>query len=307
MKKYLFAILLLFPFLVKAQYYTTVWSATETEYVYVGSLTYSGTDVNNHQKIKIDIFGGGWTSTGLGATTYYIGNRYGLVVNQTTIGSSNDNIFTLHAYTNSTTNAIDFYVVTTNAYAAFGIKSVNIQDSDNPVDQYLPITSSTTVPSGTPVAFTINPVMITDAVGNIGIGTTNPTGYKMAVNGGIHAQQVNVDLSGWSDYVFDKDYHLPTLTETAAYINQNHHLAEIPSAAEITKNGLDLGEMNKLLLKKVEELTLYLIEKDKEIKEEKDLACEQKRALKDQSTQLKLQQEQINQLKNQMELILKTK
>jgi hypothetical protein len=145
-----------------------------------------------------------------------------------------------------------------------------------------------------------------NATGNVGIGTTNPQ-YPLDVYGIMHAHQVNVDLTGTPDYVFDKDYHLPTLAETEAYISQNHHLAEIPSAAEITKNGLDLGEMNKLLLKKVEELTLYLIEKDKEIKEEKYLACEQKRALKDQSTQLKSQQEQIDQLKNQMQLILKTK
>jgi hypothetical protein len=131
--------------------------------------------------------------------------------------------------------------------------------------------------------------------GNVGIGKTNPQD-ALDVNGTIHSKQVNVDLSGWSDYVFNKDYHLPSLAETEAYINQNHHLAEIPSAAEITKNGLDLGEMNKLLLKKVEELTLYLIEKDKEIKE-----------LKQQQSKSDWQQEQIDQLKNQMDLLVKNK
>jgi len=106
--------------------------------------------------------------------------------------------------------------------------------------------------------------------GNVGIGTINPQ-YKLDVYGTIHAHQVNVDLTGTPDYVFDKDYHMPTLSETAAYIDKNHHLSEIPSAAEITKNGLNLGEMNKLLLKKVEELTLYLIEKDKAEKEQEIL------------------------------------
>jgi hypothetical protein len=295
MKKYLFAILLVFPFIAKAQYYTTILSTAATQYVYVGSLIYSSSDLGNYQKLKVDVFGGGWTSTGLGATSYYVGNRDGLIVNQVTTGSSNDNFFTLQAYANSTTNYIDFYVVTTNSYAAFAIRSVSIEYSTS-VDQLIPITSSTTVPTGTPVAFTINPVMLTDTNGNISIATHNSNGYKLSVGGNIHAQQVNVDLSGWSDYVFDKDYHLPTLTETEAYINQNHHLAEIPSAAEITKNGLDLGEMNKMLLKKVEELTLYLIEKDKQVNA-------QQKQLDSAEAKFKSQKERLNKLEKQLEAL----
>jgi hypothetical protein len=111
---------------------------------------------------------------------------------------------------------------------------------------------------------TENTILTATGSGSVGIGTINPQN-KLDVNGTIHSKQVNVDLTGWSDYVFNKDYPLPTLTETEAYIAQNHHLAEIPSANEVAKNGLDLGEMNKLLLKKVEELTLYLIEKDKQV------------------------------------------
>jgi hypothetical protein len=106
------------------------------------------------------------------------------------------------------------------------------------------------------------------ANGNVGIGTSNPGAYMLAVKGNVHAQQVNVDLTGWADYVFKKDYALPSLTEVKTYIDKNHHLSEIPSEKEIAKDGLNLGEMNKLLLKKVEELTLYLIEKDKQINEQ---------------------------------------
>lgn len=73
----------------------------------------------------------------------------------------------------------------------------------------------------------------------------------------------------WPDFVFKKGYTLPTLTEVKNYIDKNQHLPDMPSAAEVHTNGLDLGEMNRLLLKKVEELTLYLIEKNRQIAEQK--------------------------------------
>ncbi len=104
----------------------------------------------------------------------------------------------------------------------------------------------------------------------ISIGTTSlPSGYSFSVNGSAIATSVTVKLnSAWPDYVFKKDYQLPSLQEVKAYIDQNQHLPEIPSEQQIAKEGLNLGEMNKLLMKKVEELTLYLIEKDKEKEEQ---------------------------------------
>lgn len=104
-------------------------------------------------------------------------------------------------------------------------------------------------------------------LGNIGIGIINPQN-KLDVNGTIHSKAVNIDLNGWNDYVFKKDYQLRPLSEVKAYIDQNQHLPEIPSEQEMVKKGLDVGEMNKLLMKKVEELTLYLIEKDQQVKEQ---------------------------------------
>jgi hypothetical protein len=98
------------------------------------------------------------------------------------------------------------------------------------------------------------------AGGNVGIGSSDTHGYKLAVNGNIHTQEVRVDMSGWPDYVFKPAYHLPALNEVKSYIDQNGHLPELPSAAQVEKQGVNLGEMNKLLVKKVEELTLYLIE-----------------------------------------------
>jgi hypothetical protein len=115
----------------------------------------------------------------------------------------------------------------------------------------------------------ISDQFIINATGSVGIGTTAPpTGYKLAVNGNILATAVTVKLySEWSDYVFDKDYKLPALSQVKEYIDKNHHLPDMPSAKEVKDNGLNLGEMNAILTKKVEELTLYLIEQNKRIEQ----------------------------------------
>jgi hypothetical protein len=118
--------------------------------------------------------------------------------------------------------------------------------------------------------------------GNVGVGIAVPQN-KLDVNGTIHSKAVNIDLNGWNDYVFKKDYQLRSLSEVKAYIDQNQHLPEIPSEQEMIKKGLDVSEMNKLLMKKVEELTLYLIDEHKKNKD---------------------QQEQINELNKKLELLI---
>ena len=101
--------------------------------------------------------------------------------------------------------------------------------------------------------------------GNIGIGTTAPGSYKLAVEGKVGAREVNVTMAAWSDYVFADDYKLPSLRSVEEYIKQNRHLPEIPSEKEVVENGVDLGAMNALLVKKIEELTLHIIEQEKRI------------------------------------------
>jgi predicted RNA-binding protein with TRAM domain len=106
-------------------------------------------------------------------------------------------------------------------------------------------------------------------LGNVGVGTTDPKGYKLAIAGKAVAEEVTVKLqASWPDYVFNSDYNLLSLEEIKAYIDKNKHLPEVPSAKEMEANGVQLGEMNMLLLKKIEELTLHLIEQNIKIEDQ---------------------------------------
>jgi hypothetical protein len=123
-----------------------------------------------------------------------------------------------------------------------------------------------------PLAFGTNNMgrMIIMGNGNVGIGTFNPGSYKLAVEGKIGAREINVTTAIWSDYVFSEDYKLPSLESLEAYIAKNHHLPEVPGEKEVINDGIDLGEMNVVLLKKIEELTLYVIEQNKLIKSQQE-------------------------------------
>jgi hypothetical protein len=102
--------------------------------------------------------------------------------------------------------------------------------------------------------------------GYVGIGVSGMPTAELTVGGKIHAREVKVNVNaGAPDYVFLENYRLLPLREVSLYINQHRHLPEVPPATEMEKDGINVSEMNMLLLKKIEELTLYMIDQDKKM------------------------------------------
>lgn len=124
-------------------------------------------------------------------------------------------------------------------------------------------------------------------------GAVNVSGYNLFVNGGILTEEVRVMLKNdWADYVFAEEYNLPKLEEVETFIKENQHLPNVPSAKEVSENGLELGEIATIQQEKIEELTLYLIEQNKTNKE--------------QAQQLEKQQSEIDELKEQVKFLLES-
>ncbi len=285
MKKLFVCILVIAPILAKAQYGTEVttfpWNAT---YIYLGSLPVS--NAGNLHKIKVDVLGGGWESNFTGETTYFIANRDRLQIRQITMASNNADRYSLHAYNNSG-GGIDFYLLTNN-FTAIAVKSVMLGGN---ATSLISNTTSLSPPAGLSEITPLNiiPVLVTGSEGNIGINTSAPDpAYKLSVNGTVRAKEIKVD-AGWSDYVFFDNYTLRPLKEVERFIIKNKHLPDVPSATEVEKKGINVGQADALLLRKIEELTLYLIEKDKEIKK---LKAQQERFV-GQAAEIKLIKKQL--------------
>ncbi len=108
-------------------------------------------------------------------------------------------------------------------------------------------------------------LLMVDENNNVGVRTSSPM-YPLDVNGIVRATEIKVQAQT-ADFVFEEDYDLKSLEEVGQFIKQNKHLPDIPSAKQMEEEGIGLAEMNKLLLQKVEELTLYIIKQDQRIQE----------------------------------------
>ncbi|MGA6119310.1 hypothetical protein [Sphingobacterium anhuiense] len=134
-----------------------------------------------------------------------------------------------------------------------------------------------------------NHVSSFNVLGKVGIGTIEPK-EALSVNGNIRAHQIKVEstASTWPDYVFKDDYQIPSLVETAKFIKENGHLPEVPKAETVGKEGYSLNEMDKTLLKKIEEITLHLIQKDKEVTKQQDEIDNLKSIIEQMRTEIKM-------------------
>jgi len=138
-----------------------------------------------------------------------------------------------------------------------------------------------------------NQPLILDAA-RVGIGTANPSAM-FTVAGDIHSREVKVTVDAGADFVFEKNYNLPSLESVDKFIKENKHLPEIASAEEMKKNGINLSEMNIKLLQKIEELTLYVIQQERKNDDQSKKIEELERENKD----LKLLSERILKLEKQ--------
>ncbi|WP_224205952.1 hypothetical protein [Bacteroides salyersiae] len=145
------------------------------------------------------------------------------------------------------TNLVDFIFTPMFTVQADGKVGIKTNDPQNELDVNGTISSQNLLTTG-----------------SVGIGTTNTDGYKLAVNGIIRAKEIKVE-SDWADFVFKKDYTLPTLREVKKHIEEKGTLPGVPSESDVKTNGVNLGEINALLLQKIEELTLYIIKLQEEV------------------------------------------
>ncbi|MCX6303543.1 MAG: hypothetical protein NT040_01105 [Bacteroidetes bacterium] len=107
--------------------------------------------------------------------------------------------------------------------------------------------------------------------GNVSLGGTFASGYKLSVGGKVICTELRVNaIADWPDYVFKKDYKLMPLAQLGSFIDENGHLPNIPKAADVAKSGLEVGEMQRRMMEKIEELSLYIIGQQKQIDELKE-------------------------------------
>ena len=217
--------------------------------------------VGNSEKMRINSAGNLGIATTMPLDALQIGN-YGVSSSNAVVipGAYNFEQVRLGQTPNGD-SALEF-VNHTGVAASYGVKFLVDLDHGLPGLQLQYAATSTTYSS-----LAYHTALYMDNSGVISIGTVqHPVGYKFAVGGNMIAEAITVKLqSNWPDYVFERGYHLKPLNVLEKFIKDKHHLPNMPSTLDVNENGIDLGNMNQQLLKKVEELTLYLIIQQKQI------------------------------------------
>jgi hypothetical protein len=179
--------------------------------------------------------------------------RYNFLTGKVSIGNVSAQQATLHIKANSGENA-----------------NIMLQTTDNTKDAAIIFrNTSNTISVGSNNLMNFAATSYSFTTGKVGIGcVNNMNDFALAVQGGVVCAKMSVlDIDSWPDFVFGDGYNLMNLYELEQYINTNQHLPNVPAAGEVSANGINLGEMNAILLQKVEELTLHIIELQKQIDE----------------------------------------
>ncbi|WP_051697759.1 hypothetical protein [Prevotella sp. 10(H)] len=248
-----------------AQGYSYFKEEDGTKWLLLGSLSKSSTTPRS--KLNIKIFGGTVGNANLGESNYMISIRNGLRVVMHRNGGSHDaHTYVFKIYESD--NAYDFVVEIAHKWATFYIESILLNPVQSNVlvgTKYFPV--SFYDPAGkTDVtgAYPVEVFSATDQTGNIGLGTENPKA-KLDVRGKIIADEVEIKVNKAPDFVFESDYKLKPLSDVEAFVKDNKHLPEIPSEKQMKEMGVSVNDMQMKLLQKVEELTLYIIDQQKQI------------------------------------------
>lgn len=254
-----------------AQSYFIKTTTTIGDQFYVASLPKNGS--NTYQRLKIEIMGGNLLNDNMGTRVYTISTRNGndytknlVKISQEQRGGSVSR-YALKVY--ETATGYDFVIETNEVHVAILVQAWL---ADGAATGITPLTTKEikkyTNTGGVDVTSQaqFDYIYTTDNNGNIGIGVESPQ-HKLEVNGTIRSKEVKIEATGWSDFVFEEKYKLPSLSEVEAHIKEKKHLPDIPSEKEVLKDGVNVVEMQAKLLQKIEELTLYVIDQDKQIKE----------------------------------------
>lgn len=207
----------------------------------------------------------------------YLDNYYGISVRLN--GNANGNvIYGVSSYVQNTSTDNDD-VIRAGYFSASGNNSMGIQCSGDDYGVWAFSANGTALFTSSLSGLALHANGTSYFNGSVGIGTDEPV-YELDVKGTIRACEVRVNNDeGWCDYVFKEDYNLRDLQELELFVKTNKHLPEIPTATQVSENGIALGEMNTLLLKKIEELTLYVIEQNKKLEAQNKRIEELEKAL----------------------------